>query len=100
METTPLKIEVNKTVFAVDGDCVTVCRSDQPMLKMPLQDIIKFANLAASQNLISVGHDEVPTNGLEKGMPLIGRDKLVLPSVGPADDNSPREAGVLGANLQ
>lgn len=42
METTSLKIEVNETVFAVDGDRVTVLRSDQPALTMPLEDVVAF----------------------------------------------------------
>ena len=100
METNPLKIQVKQTVFAIDGNCVTICRSDQPMLKMPLQDIIKFADLAASQNIISVSHDEIPADGLEKGLPLIGRDKLILPPIGPAYHNSPSESGVLGAKMK
>jgi hypothetical protein len=45
METTSLKIEVNKTVFAVVGDSVIVCRSDQPQIEMPVQDIIEFVEL-------------------------------------------------------
>jgi hypothetical protein len=100
MKNTPLKIEVNQTVFVVIGESVAVCRSDQPQIEIPFKDIINFVHSAACQDLISIGHDEVPADGLEKGLPLIGRDKLVLPTIGPADDNSPCETGVLGTNLK
>ncbi len=50
METTPLKIEVNETVFAIDGDRVTVLRRDQPSLTMPLKDVVAFVQQLGQDN--------------------------------------------------
>lgn len=38
-----LKIQTNQTLFVVDGDTLTVCRNDQPLLRMPLEDVAAFA---------------------------------------------------------
>lgn len=37
-----MKIQTNQTLFAVEGDTLTVCRNDQPLLCMPLEDVVAF----------------------------------------------------------